>query len=96
MITADEQESKELLIRRAVFGKQVENFLSSDEGKYLLHRADNDVQTAFEGLKSCDPKDGKMVQTFQNMIYRAESVKQWLTDAVVDGLNATNIIEDRE
>lgn len=92
----EEIDSKELLLRRAAFGKQIEQFMSSDIGKYLLARAADEVIEAFDELKKCDPRDGKTVEKFQNRIYRAESFRQWLMDAVLDGINAFNIIEDRE
>ena len=87
-------EEHDILIRRAAFGKQVEMFFNSDIGKYLLARSDSDIADAFNAMKVCDPKDGKMVQHYQNQIWRAESIRNWLEDCVVDGLNAINILDD--
>ena len=92
----EEIESKELLLHRAAFGKQVEQFLNTDIGKYLMNRATDEVIDAFSEFKKCDARDGKTIEKVQNKIYRAESFKQWLTDAVLDGVTAYNIIEDRE
>lgn len=88
-------EDKDLLIRRAVFGKEVEQFLNSSVGRYMISRAHSEVSEAFELLKKCDPKDGKTVQHLQNQVWKAESINQWLSDAVTDGLAAINIIDDR-
>jgi hypothetical protein len=92
----EEIESKELLLRRAAFGKQVEQFMNTDIGKYLMHRATEEVIEAFAEFKKCDAREGKAIEKVQNKIYRAESFKSWLTDAVLDGVAAYNILEDRE
>lgn len=86
-------DARDVLIRRATFGKQVETFLVSDIGRYMLARADHAIVMAFNELKHCDPKDGKLVQQWQNQIWRAESIKDWLGDAVADGLTAIGIID---
>ena len=84
----------ELLIRRATFGKQIEQFMSSDIGRYLTARADDDIVNAFNELKKCDPRDGKTVEKWQNQVYRAESFSTWLSEGVQDGLNAIEILEE--
>jgi hypothetical protein len=91
----EDTDDKVMLLRRAAFGKQVEEFWSSDIGNYLLNRLDSEVVEAFGEIKVCDPKDGKTVQHIQNKIYRAESIKVWLTDAVCDGLQSFKELEDR-
>lgn len=91
----DDQNSKETLIAIATFGRQVEEFWNSDVGKFLLKKINKDIMSAFEELKSCDPKDGKLVQTLQNKIYRAESVQEWLGTAIVQGLQALSELDER-
>lgn len=92
----EETESREMLLRRAAFGKQVEQFLQSDVGRYLTARADEEVNAAFAEFKSADPRDGKNLEKIQNKIFRAESFKGWLADAVMDGVTAFNVLTDRE
>jgi molybdopterin converting factor small subunit len=89
-------EEQEVLVRRAIFGKQVEDFLSSDIGRYLLVRAADQAETAMDKLKVCVPTEGKTVQALQNDIYVAESIRTWLAQAIQDGINALNIIESPE
>jgi hypothetical protein len=91
----EDTDDKNMLLRRAAFGRQVEEFWASDIGNYVLNRIDSEVVSAFGELKICDPKDGKEVQSLQNKIYRAESIKNYLADAIVDGLQSFKELEDR-
>lgn len=91
----EQNEDRNSLLDRAAFGKQVEEFWTSHIGNYIMNRIDSEVVSAFAEIKLADPKDGKMVQTIQNKIYRAESIKGWLQDAIVDGLQAIKELEDR-
>ena len=84
----EQNEDRNSLLDRAAFGKQVEEFWTSHIGNYMMNRINAEVEEAFKEIKACDPKDGKLVQTIQNKIYRAESVKGWLEDAIIDGLQA--------
>ena len=86
----------EPLYRKAAFGKQIEEFTASDIGRYLIKRAESEVQAAFEDLKAVNPVDGKAVQALQSRIWRAESFQQWLADGIIDGLQAFKIITDEE
>jgi hypothetical protein len=90
------EEGKELLLRRAAFGKQCEQFMVSDVGRYLLARAEDEAAAGFNEFKRADPRDGKMLEKVQNKILRAEGFKQWLEDAVVDGLAAFNVLQEGE
>jgi hypothetical protein len=90
----EQVEDKNMLLRRAAFGKQIEEFWTSDIGNYILNRIDSEVVAAFKEIKDCDPKDGKVVQMIQNKIYRVESIKGWLEDAVIDGLQAVKELND--
>lgn len=88
-------EDRDLLIRRATFGKQVDIFMSSDIGRYMVSRATDEAEEALQAFKTCDPTDTNKVRELQHTILQAEKVKRWLEDAVQDGLQAINIIEDR-
>jgi cation transport ATPase len=89
-------DDKELLMRRAVFGEQVGQFLSSEIGAYLLERAKDEAERSVDKLKKCDPSRADLVRSLQVEVWRAESIEQWLREAVADGLRALEILEDRE
>jgi len=70
------------------FGMEVEAFLQSDIGRYLVKRADGEVEAAVEALKEADPEDAKSIRGLQNTIRVAESIQYWLADAIQSGMNA--------
>lgn len=82
------------LLETAIFGRQVEGFLGSDLGKYLVLKAETEAEDATEILKKVYPWRRRKIQELQNTIWRAESFQQWLADAVVDGMQATNLLEE--
>lgn len=81
------------LYARAAFGKQVELFWSSAVGNYLRGRARECYTAAVQQLKSCDPTDAKLVMRAQGDIWKAESLEQWIADAISDGLKSLDIID---
>lgn len=83
------------MLHRAAFGKQVDLFMKSDVGQYLLARAADQIYEAQEMFKRADCSKASDVQMLQNKIIVADSIVQWLRDAVGDGIQALNILEDR-
>lgn len=71
------------------FGLDVEQFMQSAIGKYLTARANDDIESALESLKTVDPTDSKAVQSLQNEIHRAEMFLLWMGQAVTEGENAS-------
>lgn len=84
-----------IMIRKAVFGKQVEAFLGSDIGKYLLARALEQKEAAQAEFLEINCADVEKVRQLQNRITQANDIARWLADVVGDGIQALNIIEDR-
>ena len=85
-----------LLYRQATFGKQVEEFLNCDIGKYILSIALIEREEALAKLTECDPEDTKMVRSLQNQIKMRDDLRGWLMDAVARGLQAITVIDERE
>jgi hypothetical protein len=83
----------EILWVKAVLGKQIEDFLSSDIGKYLLGKADKELANAIVALRDCSAEE---LLKYQSDMKRAESIRTWLVDAVEEGLRALNLIEELE
>lgn len=83
-------------VRDAVFGKQVEDFLSSDIGEYLIKKAKDEIDSALEKLKKCDPTDSVRVQSLQNQVKVCESIVGWLGDVVINGQQAMRQIEGKD
>lgn len=81
------------LFETAVFGREVENFLNTRIGKYLVGRAEVQAEAATERLKRTPAWRKRRITDLQNEIWKAESFQQWLADAVMDGQQALNLIE---
>jgi hypothetical protein len=79
-----------------VLGKQVENFLSGDVGKYLLDRANDEVKAGLAILKKVNYTDAEGVRLAQNRVWRGESVRDWLQQALIAGARAEAVLESRE
>lgn len=76
-------------VRWATFGRQVEYFLKSEIGEYLVSRAKSESDAALEELKSVDPFDGPKVAACQMRAKVADAVIIWLGDAIAAGESAT-------
>lgn len=78
---------------KAVFGRQVEEFLCSDIGKYLLAKAEKDWEKAVIALRDCPAEE---LLKHQADMKRSESIRFWLATAVDEGLRALNLIQENE
>lgn len=76
-------------VRWATFGKQVQYFLESEIGAYLVSRAKSESEAALEDLKAVDPFDGPKVAACQMRAKVADAVILWLGDAIAAGESAT-------
>jgi hypothetical protein len=76
----------------AIFGREVQAFLGTSVGKFLVRRAEEEAQEATHALKAVFPMRWRRITELQNKIYRAESVQKWLGEAIMDGIHAEKII----
>jgi len=83
-------------VRAAVLGAQVDDFLSSDIGKYLMGKADRDITEAVELLKRASPWRRRRIIELQNRIHVAERFKNWILEAYQEGLVALQAIDNEE
>lgn len=84
------------IVETAVFGKVVENFLGSDIGDFLLGKAKAEEESATRALISTSPWRRRRIQQLQNQIWRAQQFQVWLAEAILDGQQATNLLEGAE
>lgn len=84
------------IFETAVFGKVVENFLSSELGDYLLGKARTEEDEAMRALIVTSPWRRRRIQQLQNQIWRAQQFQVWLGDAIAAGQQATNLLEGAE
>lgn len=88
--------SVQTLLAEAVLGKDAEEFLRSDLGRYLVGRARMEGRDAMEKLKNTSPWRRRRIQQLQNEIHRAESFEAWLIELVSSGKAAEAALEDQE
>lgn len=81
------------LVQWARFGKQVELFLKSDIGSYLAKRARDEKSTAVEELIKADPMDSRTVSKWQLQARVADSILEWLGNAIDAGHSAMEQIK---
>ena len=77
-------------VRDAAFGRQVEFFLESDVGRYIIKRARDESDTAVEELKNANPFVGpEKILEIQFRAKLADFVIVWLGDAIAAGESST-------
>lgn len=88
---------KDPVVNVAVFGKQVEAFLESDIGVYLLGKSEQEEAKAIENLVArAHSMAIKEILAEQSVIERARSFRDWLAYAVQDGLQALEMLEQEQ
>lgn len=85
---------EQLLFAEARLGLDVESFLASQVGRYLIGRADAEAESALLDLADIDPEDAKAVRTAQNRHKLARSVRQWLEEAIEAGRLAEDALRE--
>lgn len=88
-------ESKELYAKLS-FGIEVENFLASKVGQYLISHAEQERDAAIDLLKEADACDANAIRKLQDTIKRAESIQQWMAYAIQDGIEAEQRLKDQD
>ena len=87
-MSSDEQREGQELRSRIAFGLDVQQFMDTRLGRYLQDRANSDIETAIEALKTVDPEDPKAIRKLQNDVAVASNVLDWLGQAVTEGEQA--------
>lgn len=82
------------LAHEVALGITVEGFLASGIGKYLIARAEAEIEEAVERLKHVDPEDPKVIRELQAQVYRAESLQYWLAEAIQAGISAEDELNE--
>jgi hypothetical protein len=92
-----EEELSDEVLETAVFGVEVERFLSEDRiGRAIVKRAREDMEAAQAELVEVNPGDPSAVRAAQFKYKVAASVIGWLRDIIVEGQNARQIVESSE
>lgn len=82
------------VVAQAVLGQKARDWLTSDLGKYVITRADSDIDRARQALVECPWWNSRRIRRLQNEAKVAQLFKVWMADAIIEGRNALQIIED--
>lgn len=85
----------ETLFAEATLGRDAEEFMSSDIGRYLLGRCEHEIIDAQEKLSVVSPWRRNRIRQLQNEIWRAKSVRDWLLEIVGTGRQAEAILDEQ-
>jgi hypothetical protein len=79
----------------AVLGRDAEEFLATDIGRYIVGRCEQDIAEAQDQLSRVSPWRKKRIQELQNQVWRAQSVRGWIGELVADGRAAEAALEEQ-
>ena len=88
--------STQALYAEAILGKDAEEFLKTDLGRYMLARVEEEENEALEGLASVFPWRRRRIQQLQAQLWRARSFRGWLGEIIIASKQALQQLEDRE
>jgi hypothetical protein len=78
----------------ASFGRVVEDFLSGPIGSHLIRKADEQTAEAVAKLKVVSAEDSATIRALQAQAQVADSVMQWLAEAVHEGQMALEHLKE--
>lgn len=78
----------ELLWAEAVLGKDAEEFLKSELGRYIIGRAEEEERDAIDKLSTVSSWRRGRIRDLQAQIWRARSIKSWLAEMIQAGKQA--------
>lgn len=81
-------------VEAAVFGKEVEHFLTSNIGSYLLQCAMDEKEDAVNALMKTSAADTEAIRQIQLKIAVCQKITKWLANAVNSGIQAAQYLEN--
>jgi hypothetical protein len=87
--------SQQTLWAEAMIGKDAEEFLSGDLGRYMLGRAEEEETEAMEALAKVSPWRRSRISQLQAQLWRARSFKAWLAELITAGRQALEQLEEQ-
>lgn len=91
-----EEEKRNQLFEYAALGKEIDDFMHSSIGRYLMLRSDREYAQALKALAVCDPFDEAAIMKLQNTAKRSQDFREWLVEAINTGLVAEHQLEGRQ
>lgn len=88
--------AQEDLVKEVAFGIEVEAFLQSTLGRYLIKQAEDERDAALMDFRTADTSDAKLMASIQNRVWRAEQFQTWLAEIVQAGWNSEALLKQQE
>ena len=88
--------STQTMYAEAILGKDAEEFLNTDLGRYMMARAEEEEREALEALATVWPWRRRRISDLQARLWRARSFKGWLAEMITSGRQALQQLEVRE
>lgn len=85
---------RDTLLAEAVLGKDAQEFLASELGRYLIGCAKEEIDEAQEALAAVSPWRRNRIRQLQNQVWRAKSVTKWLAEVINAGKTAEAVLQD--
>lgn len=82
------------LYAEAILGKDAEDFIKSEIGRYIIGCAEQEANDAIYQLKRVYPWRRRKIAELQNKIWRAESIQSWLAELVIRGTQAISQLDE--
>jgi hypothetical protein len=80
----------------AVLGRDAEEFLNTELGRYILGRCEQEIQAAQAELSRVSAWRRRRIQALQNEVWRAQSVQAWLGELIANGKAAEAALDEEE
>jgi len=84
------------LVAQAMLGKDAEEFLNTDLGRYLVGCAEQEIADATEKLVRVSPWRRRRIVDLQSQIWRAQSFQTWLAEIITTGRQAIETLEQKD
>ncbi len=88
--------STQAFVAEAMIGKDAEEFLNTDLGRYMLARAEEEEGQALEALATVWPWRRRRITDLQAQLWRARSFKSWLAEMIMTGKQALQQLDSAE
>lgn len=85
---------RDVMMAEAILGRDAEEFLASELGRYIIGRCEQEVDAAQDQLARVSPWRRNRIRELQNEVWRARSLKAWLVEMINAGRMAEQAMED--
>ena len=88
--------SEELHVAEAILGRDAQDFLNSDIGRFLIGRCEQEIADARNKLDIVSPWRRNRIRQLQNEIWRAKSLQSWLIELIQAGEQAEQMLDEQD